>query len=75
MKAWHTLEGLRLNYALNFVAPETIGLLLRLAKQQKVEDWRARMWAGEKINTTENRAVLHVALRKRPNEPVMLDGK
>lgn len=45
------------------------------AKERKVEEMRAAMFAGEKINFTENRAVLHVALRNRSNTPVTVDGK
>jgi glucose-6-phosphate isomerase len=68
------LGGLRLNYAFQNVTPETIELLLDLAKEQKVENWRTRMFAGEKINQSENRAVLHTALRHQDHTPVMTDG-
>lgn len=54
---------------------ETLPLLMQLAREAKIEDWRDRMFAGEKINITENRAVLHTALRNRSNSPVMVDGK
>ena len=50
-------------------------LLFALARQQKVEEWRDRMFAGDKINGTEKRAVLHVALRNRSNTPILVDGK
>jgi glucose-6-phosphate isomerase len=50
-------------------------LLTALAKQQDVEGWRDKMFAGEKINGTEHRAVLHVALRNRSNRPILVDGK
>src|SRR6516225_7064966 len=53
----------------------TLRLLLALAKQADVEGWRDKMFAGEKINGTENRAVLHVALRNRSNTPIKVDGK
>ena len=66
-------DGLRLNYAFQNVTTETMSLLLRLAEQQKVQDWRARMFSGEKINTTENRAVLHTALRRRDDTPILVD--
>lgn len=66
--------GLRLNYALNFATPETIALLAKLAKARDVEGWRARMWRGEKINTTENRAALHVALRQSGDAAAVVDG-
>src|SRR5689334_15235194 len=54
---------------------DTLRLLLALAKQAEVEQWRERMFAGEKINVTEDRAVLHVALRNRSNRPIVVDGK
>jgi glucose-6-phosphate isomerase len=69
------LQGLRLNYALQYVTPKTIELLLDLARQQKIEDERARMWRGEKINATEGRAALHVALRQKSSQPMLADGK
>jgi glucose-6-phosphate isomerase len=45
-----------------------------MAREAKIEEWRDKMFAGEKINITENRAVLHTALRNRANTPVMVDG-
>ncbi len=45
------------------------------AKSRKVEESREAMFTGDKINFTENRAVLHVALRNRSNDPIMVDGK
>lgn len=68
-------QGLRLNYALNFVAPKTLELLVKLAAQQKLEDARARMFCGEKINNSENRAALHTALRQKSDQPVKVDDK
>ena len=50
-------------------------LLFALAEQAKVTDWRDRMFRGEKINGTEDRAVLHVALRNRSNRPILVDGQ
>src|SRR5580700_10006693 len=52
-----------LDYSKNRVTKETMRLLVALAEQQEVAAWRDRMFAGDKINGTENRAVLHVALR------------
>ncbi len=69
-----SLDGLRLNYALNAVTAETIALLMKLARERDVESWRERMFKGEKINETENRAVLHVALRRKETTPLLLDG-
>src|SRR5438552_6977486 len=52
-----------------------MALLVELAKAAGVESLRDRMFAGERINVTENRAVLHVALRNRSNRPILVDGK
>jgi glucose-6-phosphate isomerase len=57
------------------VTQETMRLLFALARQADVEGWRDRMFRGEKINGTEDRAVLHVALRNRGNRPILVDGK
>src|SRR5438477_7600222 len=57
------------------ITEETLRLLYALARQQEVQQWRDRMFAGDKINVTEKRAVLHVALRNRSNRPVLVDGK
>tara|TARA_R110002073_G_scaffold302015_2_gene469604 strand:- start:285 stop:1919 length:1635 start_codon:yes stop_codon:yes gene_type:complete len=62
-----------LDYAKQPINSETLYLLLALARQQKLEDWIARMFSGEKINGTEQRAALHSALRGE--QPVMVDGK
>lgn len=68
-------EGLLLDYSKHRITDETLTLLCKLARNSKVEEWRDRMFAGEKINFTENRAVLHTALRNRSNTPVYVDGK
>src|SRR6185437_14800907 len=67
-------NGMRLNYAFQNLTSETIQLLLALAEQRNLGDWRARMFAGDKINATENRAVLHTALRRSDDGPVLVDG-
>jgi len=67
------LEGIKLSYAFQNANEETLSLLLDLARQQNVEDARARMLRGEKINVTEKRAVLHTALRRSDDKPVMVD--
>ncbi|MDR3423646.1 MAG: glucose-6-phosphate isomerase [Alphaproteobacteria bacterium] len=67
-------DGLRLNYAFQNVSAETLPLLVALAAQQQVPDWRARMFKGDKINATENRAALHTALRRLDDAPVFLDA-
>jgi glucose-6-phosphate isomerase len=63
------------DYSKHRVTAETMRLLVALAEQQQVGAWRDRMFAGEHINGTENRAVLHVALRNRSNRPILVDGK
>jgi glucose-6-phosphate isomerase len=55
--------SLLLDYSKHRVTGTTLGLLVDLARQAEVEAWRARMFAGEHINASEDRAVLHVALR------------
>jgi len=57
------------------VTRETLGLLTSLAEARGLRGRIDAMFAGEKINTTENRAVLHTALRNRFDRPVLLDGK
>jgi glucose-6-phosphate isomerase len=66
---------LLLDYSKNRITDETMSLLVRLAEEANVTGWRERMFAGDKINHTENRAVLHVALRNRSNLPVIVDGE
>ena len=66
---------LLLDYSKNRITGETMQLLLQLAGEADVAGWRERMFAGEKINHTEDRAVLHVALRNRANTPVIVDGE
>ncbi|WP_394843975.1 glucose-6-phosphate isomerase [Pendulispora brunnea] len=68
-------EDLFLDFSKNRIQDKTLKLLFALARQADVEGWRDRMFAGEKINGTENRAVLHVALRNRSNRPILVDGK
>lgn len=67
--------GILLDYSKNRVTTETMRLLAQLAEQADVVAWRERMFSGEKINNTENRAVLHMALRNRSNHPVIVDGE
>ncbi len=66
---------LLLDLSKNRVTEETLRLLLALARQQRLEAWRDRMFAGERINATEDRAVLHIALRNRSNRPIRVDGE
>ncbi|KAJ8340622.1 hypothetical protein SKAU_G00352550 [Synaphobranchus kaupii] len=64
-----------LDYSKNLINEEVMHMLVDLAKSRGVEAARERMFTGEKINFTEGRAVLHVALRNRSNTPIMVDGK
>uniref|UniRef100_A0A5F9CZL7 Glucose-6-phosphate isomerase n=1 Tax=Oryctolagus cuniculus TaxID=9986 RepID=A0A5F9CZL7_RABIT len=64
-----------LDYSKNLVTEEVMHMLLDLAKSRGVEAARESMFNGEKINSTEDRAVLHVALRNRSNTPIVVDGK
>jgi len=63
------------DFSKNRITDETISLLRALAVQQDVHGMAKKMFSGEKINITENRAVLHVALRNRSNRPILVDGK
>jgi glucose-6-phosphate isomerase len=69
------LNDIVFDYSKNRVTDETMRLLVELAEQANVTALREAMFAGEKINTTEERAVLHVALRNRSNRPIYVDGQ
>ncbi len=64
-----------LDYSKNRITSETMSLLRDLAREADVEKWREKMFSGEKINNTEGRAVLHVALRNSADRPIHVDGK
>jgi glucose-6-phosphate isomerase len=66
--------GLFLDYSKNRITDETVRLLLQLAEERGVAKRRDAMFAGEKINTTERRAVLHVALRTPRGTRIEVDG-
>ena len=68
-------HGLLLDYSKNRISSETIALLCELAKEAGLEKWRERMFKGKKINNTEDRAVLHTALRNCSDKPVFVDGE
>lgn len=70
-----SLNSLLLDYSKNRINGETMKLLIELAKEAGLEKARDAMFSGEKINITENRAVLHTALRNRSDRPVYVDGK
>jgi glucose-6-phosphate isomerase len=68
------LPNLLLDYSKNLIDCETIDSLLDLAEETEVCQWRTKMFTGAKINKTEERAVLHTALRRQSIEPLILDG-
>ncbi|MCP3851745.1 MAG: glucose-6-phosphate isomerase [Gammaproteobacteria bacterium] len=70
-----SLNDILLDYSKNRVTDETMDLLFNLARQGNVEEWRDNMFAGEEINLTEGRSVLHTALRNRSNKPVRVNGR
>ena len=71
-----TIEGaeLYLDYSKNRITDETVQLLVQLAKERGVAERRDAMFRGEKINVTEKRAVLHVALRAPKGASIVVDG-
>jgi glucose-6-phosphate isomerase len=66
--------GLYLDYSKNRVTGETLGLLIELAEQSGLTERTAAMFAGEPINVSENRSVLHVALRMPASASLIVDG-
>ena len=66
--------GLYLDYSKNRITDETLRLLLQLARERGVAERRDAMFRGEKINITEQRAVLHVALRAPRERTILVDG-
>ena len=66
--------GLHLDYSKHIAADRTLELLFDLARAVDLEHWRERMFTGEHINSTEDRAVLHVALRNRTDVRMPVDG-
>jgi glucose-6-phosphate isomerase len=67
--------GIFLDYSKNRITDETLELLVQLAEESGVREKIEAMFRGEKINITENRAVLHVALRAPKGESIVLDGE
>ncbi len=69
------LENLYFDYSKNRIDEKSMRYLLDLAKEVNLKEKIEAMFSGEKINITENRAVLHVALRNRQNTPIYVDNK
>ncbi|MFM7193241.1 MAG: glucose-6-phosphate isomerase [Bacteroidota bacterium] len=70
-----TFGDILFDHSKNIITEDTLQLLVRLAQEMKVPEAIHEMFSGEAINKTENRAVLHTALRNRKNTPVMVGGK
>ena len=68
------LGDILLDYSKNRITEETMSLLLDLARQANLQSKIEAMFSGQKYNNTENRAVLHIALRNRSNRPILVDG-
>lgn len=68
-------EDILFDYSKNIITPRTLSLLQELARECKLDEAVKAMFGAEKINVTEDRAVLHTALRNLSGQPVMLDGK
>ncbi len=64
-----------LDYSKNRITEKTMSLLFDLVREADTRSWIEKMFQGEKINVTEGRAVLHVALRNRSNTPIIVDGE
>ena len=61
-----------LDYSRHLATDETLALLVDLAQQQRVAEWREKMFGGERINSSEDRAALHTALRDKSGEPLIV---
>src|ERR1700739_3778765 len=73
----HALDalGIYFDYSKNLITDKTIKLLLDLARESGLQARTEAMFSGEKINITENRAVLHIALRAPKDASILVDGK
>ncbi|MFA5028459.1 MAG: glucose-6-phosphate isomerase [Candidatus Methylomirabilota bacterium] len=69
------LGDILFDYSKHRITEQTVALLLDLAREARLPDAIRAMFAGEKINLTEGRAVLHTALRNRSNRPILVDGR
>ena len=70
-----TLDGILVDFSKNLITDETLKLFSELAAECGLSEAIGDMFSGEKINITEGRAVLHVALRNRSNRAIMVDGE
>ncbi|GAB3940784.1 glucose-6-phosphate isomerase [Spirosoma harenae] len=67
-------EDILLDFSKNRITAETLSLLIQLAEQAELKGAIGKLFSGDKINQTEDRAVLHIALRNRSNTPILVDG-
>lgn len=70
-----TFRDMLVDYSKNRIDEKTMDLLFQLADEVKLDEAKEQMFGGEKINMTEDRAVLHVALRNRGGNPIKFEGK
>ena len=68
-------NDLIVDYSKNRITQDTLKGLIALAEECELKNAIKNMFSGEKINETENRAVLHIALRNRANNPIVVDGQ
>ncbi len=68
-------KDMLIDYSKNLIDGKTMQLLFQWAREAKLQQAIEKMFAGDRINVTENRSVLHVALRNRSNQPIMVDGE
>src|SRR5690606_19299461 len=73
-KMSQTFETILVDYSKNRISDKTLRLLYALAEECGLNDAIKAMFSGEKINFSENRAVLHTALRNQSNTPIMVEG-
>lgn len=69
------INDILVDYSKNIITEETMSLLFALAEQVELKDAIDAMFNGDKINETEHRAVLHIALRNSSNKPILVDGE
>jgi len=62
------------DYSKNRINDKTMSLLFDLAREVRLKEWTEKMFTGEEVNSTEQRPVLHIALRNRSNTPILVDG-
>ena len=68
-------QDILVDYSKNIITEKTLPLFFVLFNEVGLASWIEKMFNGEKINNTEDRAVLHVALRNTSNRPILVDGK